>query len=228
MPQIFHPSANTLSTIDSLRHGGWSARIAGAELPVDPVALPDARCGSSGNSRCRSRTSTTCTAWGSIAGIATRRSRPSAFAGMPPTYTCMSCHSQIWSDSPMLEPVRASLRERKPLAWTRVHDLPDFVYFHHGIHVQKGVGCVSCHGRVDQMPLTWKEEPMTMEWCLDCHRHPEQHLRPKEAVFLMDWVPPRDAAVAGARPHPEIPHRGRAVDQLLDLPSMKPLPIPIG
>jgi hypothetical protein len=112
------------------------------------------------------------------------------FAGMPPTYTCMSCHSQIWSDSPMLEPVRVSLRERKPLAWTRVHDLPDFVYFHHGIHVQKGVACVSCHGRVDQMPLAWKEEPMTMEWCLNCHRHPERHLRRKEEVFLMDWAPP--------------------------------------
>ena len=115
----------------------------------------------------------------------------SAFAGMPPTYTCMSCHSQIWSDSPMLEPVRASLRERMS-RWPgrRVHDLPDFVYFHHGIHIQKGVGCVSCHGRVDQMPLAWKEEPMTMEWCLDCHRHPERQLAPKEAVFLMDWEPP--------------------------------------
>ena len=145
------------------------------------------------------------------------------FAGMPPTHTCMTCHSQIWSDSPMLEPVRASLRERKPLAWTRVHDLPDFVYFHHGIHVQKGVACVSCHGRVDQMPLTWKEEPMTMEWCLNCHRHPERHLRPKEEVFLMDWVPPSRPAVAGPRAHPEISHRGRAVDELLRLPPMKPL-----
>ena len=90
----------------------------------------------------------------------------------------------------MLEPVRASLRERRPLAWSRVHDIPDFVYFHHGIHVQKGVACTSCHGRVDQMPLMWKEEPMTMEWCLNCHRHPERHLRPKEEVFLMDWTPP--------------------------------------
>ena len=90
------------------------------------------------------------------------------------------CHSQIWASSPMLEPVRTSLAQNKPLVWTRVHDLPDFVYFHHGIHVQKGVGCVSCHGRVDQMPLAWKEEPMTMEWCLDCHRHPERHLRDKE------------------------------------------------
>jgi hypothetical protein len=111
----------------------------------------------------------------------------SSFAGVPPTYTCMSCHSQIWNDSPMLEPVRASLREGKPLKWTRVHDLPDFVYFDHSIHVNKGVGCVSCHGRVDRMPLTWKAEPMTMEWCLDCHRHPEKHLRPQYAIFDMDW-----------------------------------------
>jgi hypothetical protein len=112
----------------------------------------------------------------------------SAFAGLPPTHTCMSCHSQIWAASPMLEPVRASLAENRPLMWSRVHDLPDFVYFHHAIHVQKGVGCVSCHGRVDQMPLLWKEEPLTMEWCLDCHRHPERHLRGKSDVFRMDLV----------------------------------------
>src|ERR1700721_246907 len=91
----------------------------------------------------------------------------SAFAGLPPTHTCMSCHSQIWGSSPMLEPVRTSLAEKQPLKWTRVHDLPDFVYFHHAIHVQKGVGCVSCHSRVDRMPMTWKEEPMTMEGGID-------------------------------------------------------------
>ena len=125
----------------------------------------------------------------------------SSFAGMPPTYTCMSCHSQIWNDSPMLAPVRASLAEDRPLRWTRVHDLPDFVYFHHGVHVQKGIGCVSCHGRVDRMPLMWKEEPMTMEWCLECHRHPERHIRPKEEVFNMEWTP-RD-------------NKGNVVDQLM-------------
>jgi hypothetical protein len=114
----------------------------------------------------------------------------SSFAGLPPTYTCMSCHSQIWSETAMLEPVRASLANDQPLRWNRVHDLPDFVYFHHGIHVQKGVGCKSCHGRVDLMPLTWKDQPLTMEWCLECHRHPERHLRPREEVFNMAWAPP--------------------------------------
>jgi hypothetical protein len=110
----------------------------------------------------------------------------SSFAGLPPTATCMTCHSQIWASSPMLEPVRTSLAENRPLVWTRVHDLPDFVYFHHGIHIQKGVGCVSCHGRVDKMPIMWKEEPMTMEWCLACHRQPQLHLREKRDVFRMD------------------------------------------
>ena len=113
-----------------------------------------------------------------------------AFAGIPPTYTCMSCHSQIWSGSPMLQPVRSSLENDRPLRWTRVHDLPDFVYFNHGVHVQKGVGCVSCHGRVDLMRLTYKEKPLTMEWCLDCHRRPEEHLRPVEEVFNMTYTPP--------------------------------------
>jgi hypothetical protein len=113
----------------------------------------------------------------------------SAFAGMPPTHTCMSCHSQIWSQSELLEPLRASLRNNRPLVWTRLHDLPDFVYFHHAIHVNKGVACVTCHGRIDQMPLAWREEPLTMEWCLECHRDPQPRLRPREAVFLMDWQP---------------------------------------
>lgn len=112
----------------------------------------------------------------------------SANAGMPPTYTCMSCHSQIWKNAPMLEPVRASLREDKGIPWNKVHQLPDFVYFNHGIHVQKGVGCTECHGRIDHMPLAWKEKPLTMEWCLDCHRNPQQFVRPKEYVFAMDYM----------------------------------------
>jgi len=114
----------------------------------------------------------------------------SSFAGIPATETCMSCHSQIWLESPMLEPVRVSMRNNEPIRWNRVHELPDYVYFNHSIHVQKGVGCVSCHGRVDQMPLMWKAEPMTMEWCLSCHRAPEKHLRPREQVLNMSWKAP--------------------------------------
>jgi hypothetical protein len=107
----------------------------------------------------------------------------SAFAGLPATEICMGCHSQIWSDSPMLAPVRESYRTGEPLAWTRVHDLPDFVYFDHSIHVNKGVGCESCHGRVDRMPLMRKAHAMQMEWCVDCHRHPETQLRDKSEIF---------------------------------------------
>jgi len=109
------------------------------------------------------------------------------FAGIPPTETCMTCHSQIWRDSPMLAPVRESLAKNEPIRWNRVHDLPDYAYFNHAIHVNKGVGCASCHGRVDQMPLIWKDSPLTMEWCLSCHREPERHLRPKGEIFNMAW-----------------------------------------
>jgi hypothetical protein len=123
----------------------------------------------------------------------------SSFAGLPPTDTCMTCHSNIWADSPMLEPVRTSLRSNTPLRWTRVTDVPDFVYFSHAIHVAKGIGCSTCHGRVDRMALTFREHPMLMEWCLDCHREPERYVRPREAVFQMDWAPPPDQAAQGRR-----------------------------
>jgi hypothetical protein len=109
------------------------------------------------------------------------------YAGMPATETCMTCHSQIWSDSPEIKPIYDSYTSGKPIQWKRVHDLPDFVYFNHAIHINKGIGCVSCHGRVDKMPLVYKENTLTMGWCLDCHRHPERNIRPKDAVFKMDW-----------------------------------------
>jgi hypothetical protein len=118
----------------------------------------------------------------------------SAFAGIPPTSTCMNCHSQIWSDSPMLEPVRESFRTGEPISWTRVNDLPDFVYFDHSIHLAKGIGCVSCHGSVDRMPLVWRTSSLKMEWCLDCHRNPERHVRPRAEVFNLSWKPPAQAA----------------------------------
>ena len=120
------------------------------------------------------------------------------FAGIPSTKVCMNCHSQIWAESPMLEPVRESFRTGKPIRWTRVHDLPDFVYFEHSIHINKGVGCSTCHGRVDLMPLTWQSASLQMEWCLDCHRKPEKYVRPREDVFRMDWQPPNDQLDQGS------------------------------
>jgi len=121
----------------------------------------------------------------------------SAFAGIPPTKTCMNCHSEIWADSPMLAPVRESFRSGKSLEWTRVHNLPGFVYFDHSIHVNKGVGCSTCHGRVDEMPLTWRAHTLLMEWCLECHRAPERFVRPRSEVFRMDYQPPQDQIALG-------------------------------
>jgi hypothetical protein len=120
-----------------------------------------------------------------------------AFANVPPTKTCMNCHAQIWADSPYLEPVRASFRTGQPLQWVRVNDLPDFVYFNHSIHVAKGVGCETCHGRVDRMPLMLQSASLSMDWCLNCHRQPERYLRPREAVTTMGWEPPGDQAALG-------------------------------
>jgi hypothetical protein len=112
-----------------------------------------------------------------------------ASAGMPPTETCMTCHSQLWTGAPMLAPVRASLAEQQPIRWTRVYRLPDYVFFDHSAHVAAGVGCESCHGRVDRMPLMRGAASLRMAWCLDCHRNPAASLRPREAVFAMGWHP---------------------------------------
>jgi len=111
-----------------------------------------------------------------------------AFADVPPTKTCMNCHAQIWRDSDFLEPVRKSLANDVALQWIKVHDLPDYVYFNHQVHVAKGVGCVTCHGRVDQMNQLYQAHSLQMEWCLDCHRHPEQYVRPLDRVFDMAWT----------------------------------------
>jgi cytochrome c7-like protein len=121
----------------------------------------------------------------------------SANAGIPPTETCMNCHSQIWSTSPYLEPVRASYRTGQSLEWTRVNDLPDFVYFNHSIHINKGVGCDTCHGQVDRMPLIWQQASLQMEWCLNCHRNPEKYVRPREEVFNMAYNPPANQTELG-------------------------------
>ena len=114
----------------------------------------------------------------------------SSFAGIPPTRTCMNCHSQIWTNAAMLEPVRESYRSGKSLVWTRVNDLPDFVYFNHSIHIAKGVGCNTCHGPVDRMPLMYNYASLQMEWCLNCHRNPEEYLRPRDQVFNMRYQQP--------------------------------------
>jgi hypothetical protein len=121
----------------------------------------------------------------------------SAFAGIPPVSTCMTCHSQIFTDSPMLAPVVEAFVTGRALQWNRVHDLPDFVYFDHGIHVAKGVGCVTCHGRIDEMPLTRRVVSLDMQWCLDCHRAPEKYLRPHASVFQVNSPAPADQAATG-------------------------------
>jgi hypothetical protein len=125
----------------------------------------------------------------------------SSFAGLPPTKTCMNCHQQIWVGAPLLEPVRDSYATDKSIPWQRVHNLPGFVYFNHSIHVAKGVGCVSCHGRVDEMPLLYQENTLLMEWCLDCHRNPERHLRPRDEVFSMVWKPSDRTDPGTGRPY---------------------------
>lgn len=123
----------------------------------------------------------------------------SAFANLPPTSTCMNCHSQMWAVSPELEPVRESYRTGKSIQWTRVHDLPEYVYFNHSIHVNKGIGCTECHGRIDLMPLVWQAAPLTMEWCLDCHRNVKSRIRPRNQVFAMTYVSPPNQEQLGER-----------------------------
>jgi hypothetical protein len=123
----------------------------------------------------------------------------SHFAGLPPTKTCMTCHSQIWSNAEMLRPVRESWATNKPIQWSRVHNLPDFVYFNHSAHVNKGVGCSTCHGEVDRMPLMWQQASLQMAWCLECHRAPEQFLRPRDQVFNMKWKAPSNQLEEGRK-----------------------------
>jgi hypothetical protein len=197
MSQVFHPSTNTISKVSIfgavfLAGLGWlvlqiarSSYVTQAHVArPQPVPFSHKHHVAGLGIDCRYCHTTV---------------EESAFAGIPPTKTCMNCHSQIWADSPTLEPVRESYRTDISLEWTRVHDVADFVYFDHSIHVSKGVGCVTCHGRVDQMPLAWKVETLQMEWCLDCHRNPELYVRPRDQVFSMDWEPDEDQRLLGAR-----------------------------
>lgn len=191
MAQIFHPSTNTLSRVSiglliGLVLGGLnmlnvynrSSYVTQANVVRDqPVPFSHKHHVNGLGLDCR---------------YCHESVEQNASAGIPATHTCMTCHSQIWARSPMLEPVRESYRTQKPLEWTRVHDLPDFAYFDHSIHVAQGVGCSTCHGQVDQMPLMWRHSTLHMEWCLECHRSPEEFIRPREEVFNMKWVPPDD------------------------------------
>ena len=197
MPQIFHHSTNTLAklsifaVITLLLVGGWalgeinrSSWVTGAYVDREqPVQFSHKHHAGDDGIDCRYCHTTV---------------EKAASAGIPPTSTCMNCHTQIWADSPYLEPVRESFRTGKPIEWTRVHDLPDFAYFNHSIHVNKGVGCSTCHGAVDQMALTYQASSLQMEWCISCHRNPERFIRPKDKVFDMSWPAQNttDAALA--------------------------------
>ena len=189
MAQIFHPSTNTISrvsiygTLFILAFGAWvawevnqSAYYTDAKVPLQqPVPFSHKHHANELGIDCRyCHTSV----------------ETSSFAGIPPTKTCMNCHSQIWTNAQLLEPVRASYRSGESLQWTRVNQLPDFVFFNHSIHVTKGVGCNTCHGPVDQMPLMYQQESLQMEWCLGCHRDPGKNLRPRDQVFNMRYQPP--------------------------------------
>jgi hypothetical protein len=198
MSQVFHRSTNywsRASIIGLLVFIGfvawavvavsWSGYVTGQGVTVDqPVQFSHAHHVGSMGIDCRYCHTTV---------------EESSFANIPPTKTCMNCHSQIWTSAPILEPVRASFRDNRPLEWQRVHDLPDFVYFNHSIHVNKGVGCATCHGRVDKMPLMYQDAPLTMTWCLNCHRNPANYVRPRDQVYNMAWERPADDPDLGKR-----------------------------
>jgi Cytochrome c7 and related cytochrome c len=196
MAQIFHPSTNTLSRLTLfsalfllafllwvLAQYQRSSYVTQADQEIEqPVQFSHKHHVADDGIDCRYCHTSVETA---------------AFAGIPPTETCMNCHTQIFRDSPYLEPVRESYQTDQPIQWVRVHKLPDYVYFDHSIHVNKGVGCSTCHGRVDQMPLIRQVVSLQMEWCLGCHRQPELALRPRDQIFTMDWQPPADQLERG-------------------------------
>ena len=198
MSQIFHPSANGIARIMLagliilvassgilLYYVGQSPYVTRAyEARQQPIQFSHERHVAGNGIDCR------------YCHTAVEKSAP---AGIPPTKTCMNCHAQILSSSPYLEPVRASYANDVSIQWVKVHDLPDYVYFNHSIHVNKGVGCTTCHGRVDQMPLMWTVNTLQMEWCLDGHRAPEKYLRPRSAVFTVDYQPPADQLALGGQ-----------------------------
>lgn len=123
----------------------------------------------------------------------------SSFAGLPSTQTCMTCHSQIWTNAQILAPIRESYETGQSIAWTQVNVLPQFVYFDHSIHIHEGIGCTTCHGNVGDMTITWRATTLQMTWCLDCHRHPEEYVRPRDEVFNVNYKPPKDQLQLGRK-----------------------------
>ena len=197
MAQIFHPSTNTISRVSIfgavfiLGALGWALSAFFRSSYVTQVAVARDQPVQFSHEHHVSGLGIDCR-------YCHTSVEESPFAGIPATKVCMTCHSQVWVDSPFLAPVRASFESGRSLQWTRVHDLADFVYFNHSIHLKKGIGCVSCHGRVDKMQLMSKAETLYMEWCLECHRAPENYVRPRDKVFDMGWVP-EDQTVLGPK-----------------------------
>jgi hypothetical protein len=191
MPQIFDRSSNALArmslvltglivialgvTLDQLQRSPWVTRQ--GQRPDQPVPFSHKHHVQGLGLQCQYCHTTV---------------EKSSYAGIPPTRTCMNCHAQIWTNAQLLEPVRNSWATGESIKWTKVHDLPDFVYFSHEIHVNKGIGCATCHGRVDQMPLMYAQNTLQMEWCLDCHRNPSKNLRPTSQIYNMAWEKPND------------------------------------
>lgn len=198
MPQVFHRSMNSVARLSLLGAVLTAALIGtivyviarsplatGANVPPEqPVPFSHAHHSGGDGIHCR---------------YCHQSAEQSAVAGVPPTETCLNCHRQIWLDSPNLALVRQSGETGQPISWTRVHDLPDFVYFNHSIHYKKGIGCSTCHGEVNRMQLTWQVAPMNMTWCLDCHGNPEKYVRPRSEIYNMQWQAPPDQEVRGRR-----------------------------
>jgi hypothetical protein len=198
MPQVFHRSSNTLARLSIVTGAALlvSSVLIGSNLsrspyvtkvgaPVDqPVPFSHKHHVKELGIDCRYCHNTVET---------------SAVASVPPTHTCMSCHSQVWTNSPLLEPIRQSYLNGTPVKWNKVYDLPDFVYFNHSIHVQKGIGCDTCHGPVHEMNITYKAQPLSMAWCLDCHRQPEKYIRPKEEVYNYEYKQPKNQLELGEK-----------------------------
>jgi hypothetical protein len=191
MPQIFDRSSNALAraslvltglivialgvTLDQLQRSPWVTRQ--GQRPEQPVPFSHKHHVTGLGLQCQyCHTSV----------------EKSSYAGIPPTKTCMNCHAQIWTNAALLQPVRDSWVTGESIPWIKVHDLPDYVFFNHSIHVNKGIGCASCHGRVDQMPLMYEQNTLQMEWCLNCHRNPGKNLRPTGQIYNMAWEAPAD------------------------------------